>query len=86
MAKSYIRILNRLSYFTLGVWVLKSNKNGISIGSGDKTPTVFFANHLGRIRESLNYFESCLGADSQNMRNRLRSGGLCAFLMLTSQV
>lgn len=56
MAKSYIRILNRLSYFTLGVWVLKSNKNGISIiGSGDKTPTVFFANHLGLIGIRNNY-------------------------------
>jgi hypothetical protein len=61
MAKSYIRILNRLSYFTLGVWVLKSNKNGISIiGSGDKTPTVFFANHLGLIRIRNNYNTSKL--------------------------
>ncbi len=60
MAKSYIRILNRLSYFTLGVWVLKSNKNGISIGSGDKTPTVFFANHLGLIGIRNNYNTSKL--------------------------
>jgi hypothetical protein len=61
MAKSYIRILNRLSYFTLGVWVLKSNKNGISIiGSGDKTPTVFFANYLGFIGIRNNYNTSKL--------------------------
>lgn len=55
MVKSYIRILNRLLYFILGVWVLKLNKNGILIGFGDKIFIVFFVNYLGLIGICNNY-------------------------------